>query len=239
MLFSQILLLLGPASFVMASPTTPNSEPAANEARGTAATRNIMMFVNHPYAEPTEKYLNVPVGYDTQSIRHADYTGMFWTFSNGNRWLTLNDKRLFLLPAKEEDPTQFGPENEEDWPIMSPDELRQTLASSDWIPSLQELEGRFKKISSKLDANPDFWNGTESEGSLTVRDKVFCEAVLCRGSGDCYMSSDNSGDCYRCDRRSCTWRPSRELPNYIGEPGGGSRGRIEIKREEGEAVMDK
>lgn len=59
---------------------------------------------------------------------------------NGNKWLTLN-KRLFLRSGKEDDPSLNCPRNEEYWPIMSLDELKDGLASDDIIP-FEELQVR-------------------------------------------------------------------------------------------------
>ncbi|KAK1757175.1 hypothetical protein QBC47DRAFT_378555 [Echria macrotheca] len=114
--------------------------------------------------KPTPKFLNVSTAYDIRDIRHADHAGMLWTFSNGNTWLTLKDKRLFLLPTEGLNHAVPGPETEEDWPIMGPDELKKVLASGEF-PFLEELEDKWKKVQDRLDADPAFWARPSDLGS--------------------------------------------------------------------------
>ena len=92
---------------------------------------------------PATSRLRIPTTSNSLDARQlnltiADHAGMFWTFSNGNTWLRLNDKRLFLVPHEEVDNWDRGHEAEEEWPIMGPAELREVLEVGN-IPLLRNL----------------------------------------------------------------------------------------------------
>ncbi len=64
-----------------------------------------MMWTDHTHQAEKVKFRNVPFAYEIEDIRHVDHVGMFWTFDNNETWLTLNNKRLFLVGERGEKPT--------------------------------------------------------------------------------------------------------------------------------------
>ncbi|KAH6962520.1 hypothetical protein BKA56DRAFT_597845 [Ilyonectria sp. MPI-CAGE-AT-0026] len=119
------------------SSTTPPEQDIGTAVLAPEGTRDISMWTDDTHQKTMVKFLNVPNTYDLTDIKHVDHIGMFYTFKNGDTWLTLNDKRLFLTPDMDEPDTQRGSEDTEDWPIMSPEELKEVLAKH---PSYEELD---------------------------------------------------------------------------------------------------
>lgn len=106
-------------------------------------TRHIWMWHDKERGERFIKFLNVPNEYEDRDVRHADYVGMFYTFNDRLPWLTIDDKRLFRTPDYDMiTDDDVGPESPEDWPIMTPQELKEALGKQ---PSLEELEASFKE----------------------------------------------------------------------------------------------
>jgi hypothetical protein len=145
MFLLQAIALFAPLSMASASPQSDGRglDLASVVEPRAAATRDIMMWTNHTKTDVTAKFLDVPVEYRLEDIKHADHVGMFWVFNNGEAWLTLKDKRLFRLPAGDAGNVSPGPEAPEDFPIMPPDELQQVLASGEF-PSYEEVHAKCK-----------------------------------------------------------------------------------------------
>ncbi|KAF4587259.1 hypothetical protein GQ602_003952 [Ophiocordyceps camponoti-floridani] len=94
------------------------------------------------------KFRNVPNTYSDLDVKKADLIGTVKEFTNGERWMTLNDKLLFLMPsgsASGERPTDSISE----WPVMSPQELKALLAT--FPPSMyDELYAQLMVVNDKL-----------------------------------------------------------------------------------------
>jgi hypothetical protein len=155
----------------MASSSASGSVGDTPLAESQAAARDILMFTDHTQQETQIKFRNVSYKYDIMDIKHADFVGMFWTFNNGETWLTLKEKRLFVV-ATEEGENEVGPESEEDWPIMEPDELKEVLSGGEF-PSYEEVSAKWKKVEQRLIANSALMSGHNR------RDKRGCMKGQC------------------------------------------------------------
>ena len=183
------------------------------------------MWTDHTKTAKQIKFRNVPFKYTMKEIEHVDHVGMFWRFNNGEQWLTLNDKRLFLIPDGRDEHIAPGPESAEDWPIMEPDELKEFLARPETTP-FEVLDAQWQGIKKKIIAR------LEQKRDIAPDDRQTCGLVRCYTSGECYPESGDIGNCFRCARRSCSWTQTA-INAIIG--GGGSPHRFEIKREDEEA----
>ncbi|KAH7020365.1 hypothetical protein EDB80DRAFT_882400 [Ilyonectria destructans] len=128
------------------SSTTPPERDIGTPGFAPEGTRHISMWTDDTHQKTMVKFLNVPNTYDLTDIKHVDHIGMFYTFKNGDTWLTLNDKRLFLTPDMGEPDIQRGSEDTEDWPIMSPEELKEVLAKH---PSYEELDAIWQEVQAR------------------------------------------------------------------------------------------
>ncbi|PHH76050.1 hypothetical protein CDD80_1859 [Ophiocordyceps camponoti-rufipedis] len=126
---------------------------SATHAELANSTRDVTLDLSHG---AKVKYSNVPAAFTDQDIQHADLVGMTQTFSNGETWLTLDGKRLFLSPPDEQDQWN-STESTSEWPLMSPSELRPALAR---FPSYKELEAQ--------------WNSARGDSTLRRRDRAGC-----------------------------------------------------------------
>jgi hypothetical protein len=146
MLFCQTVTLSGLFAFLAMASPSPNTQGPdlrqVSEPRAVAV-HNIMMWTNDTKAKTMAKFLNVPIDYRIEDIKHADHVGMFWVFNNGETWLTLEGKHLFLVAPADRDPR--GPEVPEDFPIMPPDELQRVLASGEF-PSYEEVAAKWAAV---------------------------------------------------------------------------------------------
>jgi hypothetical protein len=98
------------------------------------------MYTDKKYTGDTIiKFISVPDIYDLMDVKHADHAGQFWTFNNGETWLVLNDKRLFLTPDYGDGEISLDIGSPEDWPIMSPEELKDALKG---VLSYEECQAR-------------------------------------------------------------------------------------------------
>ncbi|KAH6873846.1 hypothetical protein B0T10DRAFT_449768 [Thelonectria olida] len=159
------------------------------------------------------KYLHVPNTYALIDIKHVDHIGMFYTFKTGDTWLTLDNKRLFLTPDMDEPDMERGSEDTEDWPVMSPEELKEALANH---PSYEELDAAWKEVQE------------EQRAVDPLERRTSCQTIRCNYSYDCYPLSTTYADCFRCSSHRCTYR--RLLPNAIG-PISGKRSEEEEEEE--------
>ncbi|EHK25556.1 uncharacterized protein TRIVIDRAFT_62228 [Trichoderma virens Gv29-8] len=149
------------------------------------------------------KFLNVPNAYDLADVKHADFAGMFWTFANGETWLTHNSKRLWLIPNYN-DNLERSSDAVDDWPVMGPEELHEALAA---FPLYEDLLGDFEAVLARN-------NAAEAEpGHLESR--ATCSTARCHTSGDCYRYSTSILNCYRCNNHRCTVMHLQ--PNFIGK----------------------
>ncbi|PHH74347.1 hypothetical protein CDD80_3156 [Ophiocordyceps camponoti-rufipedis] len=94
------------------------------------------------------KFRNVPNTYSDLDVKQADLVGTVKEFTNGERWMTLKNRRLFLMPSEstsEEKPT----DSISGWPVMSPEELKILLAT---FPAsmYDELFAQLKVVNDKL-----------------------------------------------------------------------------------------
>ncbi|KAK0386925.1 hypothetical protein NLU13_5238 [Sarocladium strictum] len=89
------------------------------------------------------EYLNVPDTYNLKSIKHASHVGGLCHFSNGETWLIINNKRVFRYPDYWIIEYERGDPRVEDWPIMSPKELKAALKK---YKSLKQYETRLDAI---------------------------------------------------------------------------------------------
>src|SRR5690242_7241579 len=101
MLFSQVLILITPLIMASASASTSTSNPTADAVYDNETQKipnqDIWMWIDHTHQAKRTRFLSVPITYELQDIKHADHVGMFWIFNNGETWLTLKEKRLFLF----------------------------------------------------------------------------------------------------------------------------------------------
>ncbi|KAK0390154.1 hypothetical protein NLU13_3727 [Sarocladium strictum] len=116
----------------MAPPSVANiatpQEVSARVGPPLPGTRHITMYTDKKHAGDTIiKFISVPDAYELMDIKHADHAGQFWTFENGDTWLVLNEKRLFLTPDYGDGEIDPDIGSSEDWPIMSPEELKDAL----------------------------------------------------------------------------------------------------------------
>ncbi|KAH7134573.1 hypothetical protein B0J13DRAFT_560670 [Dactylonectria estremocensis] len=138
------LLVTAVVPLIMATPSTPPSDQEASTADiAPDGTRNIRMWTDDTHQNTMIKYLHVPNTYDLIDIKHADYIGMFYTFRNGDTWLTLDNKRLFLTSDMGEPDIERGSENTEEWPVMGPEELKEVLLNH---PSYEELDAVWQEV---------------------------------------------------------------------------------------------
>jgi len=230
MLIHQTLAVF--VTFTMTSLSSAVHPPAAasSAATGSSVTEaepqvhDIMM---HDYYDPTGqttlvKFRSVPVTYDIMDIKHADHVGMFCTFTNNETWLTLKEKRLFLVATSGDYPP--APESIENWPIMGPEELHEALKE---FPSYEEVSAKWQAVQDRvfpLKSTTLLGAVPSNTTSLSERDYRTCRNVACQGSWNCYPESDSNGDCFRCNYRSCTWRDNTNIPNAVIIGPGGSHG---------------
>lgn len=116
------------------------------------------------------KFVDVPAAYSLQDIKHAQFAGMYMDFVEGESWLTLNEKRLFRepeSPADSEETVDLGPPTESaaDWPLMSPEELKEALAA---VPPYEELLARWKVVEDSMRTN----------GTTLPPHKLFSDSLL-------------------------------------------------------------
>lgn len=145
------------------------------------------------------KFRMVPITYSNQDIKHADLLGMMMTFDNGETWMTLDRKRLFLMPDDARSDDEVSTDSIKDWPIMSPEELKVALAAS---PPYEQVYAEWKDAEAR-------WKATRN----TKRDESSCLAAHCDRSRDCWPHSTVAGGCLRCLHERCTWH--QYVPNDL------------------------
>lgn len=91
---------------------------------------------------PLWRYLNVPYTYNDKVIEHVTYVGASCIYSNGEIWAVMGQKRLFLEPAYPHIDFERGDPSIEDWPIMSPKELKLALKKK---RPLKEYQAEMKR----------------------------------------------------------------------------------------------
>jgi hypothetical protein len=122
MLFHQVLVFLVAVAMASSSAPKPDADSQTIARQEHKSSRDIMMYTDHTKQETRVKFRNVSAEYSIEDMKHADHAGMFWVFKNGEKWLTLKDKRLFLLPDYAALDTPPGPEAPEDclsWALRS------------------------------------------------------------------------------------------------------------------------
>ncbi|KAL2201612.1 hypothetical protein CC79DRAFT_1402241 [Sarocladium strictum] len=108
-------------------------------------TRHIPLrsYIGEP--TPFWRYLNVPYDYDDKVVEHVTYVGASCIYSNGEIWAVMGQKRLFLEPAYPHIDFERGDPSIEDWPIMSPKELKSALKKKRPLKECQaEMKRRFR-----------------------------------------------------------------------------------------------
>ncbi len=173
--------------------------------RGDAGNRNISMWTDDSHTDSMVKFLDVPNSYSLANVKHADHAGMFYTFNNGDTWLTLNSKRLWKTPDYGDD-LERGPESPEDWPIMDAQELHEALSEQD---SYDDLQAKWTDVSAHNKA-------LQAVGGSQLDSRATCRTVRCHTSGTCYRYSTSILSCYRCHSHRCTIM--RLLPNAVKGP---------------------
>ncbi|KAF7554084.1 hypothetical protein G7Z17_g3188 [Cylindrodendrum hubeiense] len=145
LLFQLFITTVAP--LVMATSSASPSEQGVDIDDATPeGTRNIHMWTNDTHQKTMIKFLHVPNTYTLIDVKHVDHVGAFYTFKNGDTWLTLDNKRLFLTPDMDEPNVERGSEDTEDWPIMSPEELKEALANH---PSYEDLDAMWQELQAK------------------------------------------------------------------------------------------
>ena len=161
------------------------------------------MWTDESHSDTMVKFLDVSNSYNLSDVKHADHAGEFWTFNNGETWLTLDSKRLWKTPDYGDD-LERAPESPEDWPIMDADQLHQALSKED---SYEDLQAKWEDVYAHNKATQG-----PSSGKLDIR--ATCRTTRCRTSGTCYRYSTATINCYRCHNRRCTLM--HLLPNALG-----------------------
>ena len=233
MILLQTVTLFAALSMASPPPNRRGDDLASVAEPRAVATRDIMMWTNHTQTDETVKFVDVPVNYRYDDIKHADLVGMFWVFNTGEAWLTLKGKRLFRLPAGDGGSAPPGPEAPEDFPIMSPEELERVLASGEF-PPYNEVHAKWKAMEARILAKRDTDGTKVARGANSPDSRNGCIGMYCDGSWNCWPESNVAGECYRCNRGRCLWdgkTPNSMTPNPgVGVGSGGHR---EIKRDRG------
>lgn len=130
-----LIALVGAASATVMRFVPPEfEEMSAKLPPALPGTRHIMMATDDTFTKCVVKYVNVPDGYDMQDVAHAEFVGWIEIFENGEVWLMMDDKRLFLYPdyaVEHLARSEAGVGMPEDWPLMSPEELKEALKEAE------------------------------------------------------------------------------------------------------------
>ncbi|PFH60572.1 hypothetical protein XA68_10739 [Ophiocordyceps unilateralis] len=132
-----LLKLLAVAPILISASAIPLTEST------NATTRDVIMDIGNG---PEVKYRKVPATYTAQDIKHADLVGMMQTYVDGETWLTLNGKRLFLMPEDAADPSASS-ELASNWPVMKAEELREALAK---FPPYKDVHAQWMDVATNL-----------------------------------------------------------------------------------------
>lgn len=189
-MITLVAFLMAPSS--IASVGTPQ-EVSSRVGPPLPGTRHITMYLNKDYTGDTIiKFINVPDAYDSMDVKHADHAGMFWTFNNGETWLVLDNKRLFLTPDYGDAEIETDAGWPEDLPIMSPEELKDALKG---LLPLEECQARLAAADARHEARA-------AEPRSDIEGRQSCGTIRCSYSYDCYPYSTSTVDCYRCNSRT-------------------------------------
>jgi hypothetical protein len=175
-------------------------------------TRDIHRWKDETQTDTVVKFLSVPYTYDLDSIKHADHVAAITIYNDGQHWLTIKGKRLFRFPddtGGNISPEYIQPFPSTAQPLMSPEELKERLASN--YPPYAILKHQYDE-SQELRRRMGLPTMLElASRSLDARDRSTCSLEMCEEESDCTRHHGTLGECRRCTIRSgrnfgdCNW----------------------------------